>query len=97
MELTGKQKRYLRSLGTSLKASKQIGKEGITNTVLDDLENNITKNELVKIHVLPTSEMTKEEIIDVLNFHKFTVVQAIGSMILVYRPNYELKDHIILP
>ena len=45
--LTGKQKQYLKALASHLPATVQIGKDGLTFSVIDSAEKNITANELI--------------------------------------------------
>jgi RNA-binding protein len=50
--LTGKQKRFLRSLGMTLEPIVPIGKEGITPAVVNSADEAIEKRELIKVRVL---------------------------------------------
>ena len=97
MELTGKQKRFLRSLANTFKPIVAIGKEGINEGVLIDINNYITKHELMKVHVLQNCMETLDEVAFALEEEGYTIVQKIGSTLLLYRPNPKLKDGIILP
>jgi RNA-binding protein YhbY len=46
--LTGKQKRYLRSLGQRLSADIIVGKAGATDALLAHLEHLLDENELIR-------------------------------------------------
>ena len=50
--LTGKQKSFLRSMGMKLEPVVQIGKEGVTPTVVQAAREAIKKRELIKVRVL---------------------------------------------
>ena len=50
--LTGKQKRFLRAMGTSMDPVVFIGKEGLTPTVVTATKDAIKKRELIKVRVL---------------------------------------------
>ena len=50
--LTGKQKRFLRAMGTSMDPVVFIGKEGLTPTVVTAAKDAIKKRELIKVRVL---------------------------------------------
>lgn len=95
-ELTGKQRRYLRSLGNRLKATVHIGKEGISDALLASLETEFTHRELVKLHVNPNCELTPkavaQELPGVADAHW---VQTIGRSVVLYRPLEE--PEIVLP
>ena len=50
--LNGKKRAYLRSLANTTKPTSQIGKEGITQDFLDQLEDQLRARELVKVTIL---------------------------------------------
>ena len=50
--MTGKQKRYLRALASTMPAVVMIGKGGLENPVIDSARAAITKRELIKVKVL---------------------------------------------
>ena len=60
--LTGKQKRYLRSLAVNEKAIFQIGKEGLSENLYVSLKEALKARELVKVSVLKTCEVEMNEI-----------------------------------
>lgn len=96
MNLTGKQKRILRSIAQTKKPLFQLGKEGITSAFVKSVADYIAKNELAKISVLDTCPSTKEEIIASFEKEDITCVQVIGKVFVLYRQNTELKDRIEL-
>ena len=50
--LTGKQKSFLRSMGMTLDPVVNMGKEGVTPTVVQAAQEAIKKRELIKVRVL---------------------------------------------
>ena len=50
--MTGKQKRYLRALASTMPAVVMIGKGGLEDPVIDSARAAITKRELIKVKVL---------------------------------------------
>lgn len=96
MSLTGKQKRYLRSLGQTMPALFQIGKEGVGKNFVEMVDDALRVRELVKIRFLRSVDGDHEELAFDLAMHtKSEVVQQIGNTILLYRKAKEPK--IILP
>ena len=97
MEMTTKQRAYLRSLATNLDTIMQIGKGGVTENFLTGIDDALEARELIKISVLETSEYTPREaaegIADALNA---TVVGVIGGKIILYRRSLNGKRHIEL-
>ncbi|GKV66751.1 MULTISPECIES: ribosome assembly RNA-binding protein YhbY [Sporosarcina] len=95
--LTGKQKRYLRSKAHHLTPLFQIGKSGLTEPILDQIDEALEARELLKVSVLQNCEEDKTEIADTIGaFKGIEVVQTIGSTIVLYRESKE-KKRIQLP
>lgn len=90
MELTGKQKRYLRSLGSVMDPVVQIGKGGVTAPVVNSALDALLARELIKVKVLQNCLMEPKEAIQTLADEALAdVVQIIGRNGLLYRPNAE--------
>lgn len=95
--LTGKQKRYLRSLANNTDPTFQIGKGGINENMISQIDETLEKRELIKIHVLQNNFDDKNELANELSqATKSELVQVIGSMIVLYKESQENKD-IFLP
>lgn len=95
--LTGKQKRYLRSLDHNTDPTFQIGKGGINENMISQIDETLEKRELIKIHVLQNNFDDKNELANELSqATKSELVQVIGSMIVLYKESQENKD-IFLP
>lgn len=52
----------LRGKAQSIQATVQVGKEGITQAVTDELARQLKKNKLVKVKMLPSYEADREEV-----------------------------------
>ncbi len=96
MNLTGKQKSQLRSLAQTQKAVFQVGKEGLTEKIVEQIAEYLDKHELGKISLLDTCITEKTEIIDKLNMENIEVIEIIGKVMVLYRPNPSLKKRIEL-
>ena len=95
--LRGKQKSFLRSLGMNLEPIVQIGKEGVTPTVVSAAQEAIKKRELIKVRVLQNAPVEPEEAITRLTERvDADLVQLIGRNGLLYKRNFE-KPKIELP
>ncbi len=95
--LTNKQKSYLRSLAQSERAIFQIGKDGISDALVNTLMDALKARGLVKLSVLktaPTDDL-KELAFDLARLSKSEVVQIIGRTIILYKKGKEPK--ILLP
>lgn len=88
--LTGKQRSYLKSIANGLKPITQIGKSGITDAFLEQLDLALNSREIVKITILETSLLeTKETANEVAQKVRAEFVQAIGNKFVIYRKNHE--------
>lgn len=95
--ITSKQRAYLRSLGASLSPIFQIGKGGITEETLHQLENALQARELIKVCVLENSGYTAREASDaVCAAIGCEAVACLGSKFLLYKES-EKKKRIVLP
>jgi RNA-binding protein len=84
--LTGKQRRYLRSLGHHLDAVVQLGKHGLTDAVVQATGEALEQHELIKIRRGNECPATRGEIAEALSLAlEAEVVQQLGHTLLLYR------------
>ena len=93
--MTGKQKRYLRSLAVTMPAVVQIGKNGLENSVIDSARAALMARELIKVKLLNNSPEDKEIFQELADMLGAELVQVIGSNGVLYKAKKEPK--IILP
>lgn len=95
--LTGKQKSFLRSMGMKLEPVVQIGKEGVTPTVVQAAREAIKKREIIKVRVLQNCmELPADAIAMLAERADANLVQVIGRNGLLFKRNFE-KPKIELP
>ncbi|HBG4727059.1 TPA: YhbY family RNA-binding protein [Clostridioides difficile] len=95
--LKGKQRAYLRSLANTLKPTTQIGKEGVTESFLEQLDGMLRTRELVKVTILENAGLdTKETANAVCEALRAEFVQAIGFKFTIYKRNIE-EPKILFP
>ncbi|MFA5658394.1 MAG: ribosome assembly RNA-binding protein YhbY [Oscillospiraceae bacterium] len=86
--LNSKQRAYLKGLANSLEPIFQVGKGGISDPQVSQIDDALRARELIKIKVLDNSEFSAaeaaREIADKINAD---VVQVIGSKFILYKPN----------
>ncbi|BCJ88558.1 ribosome assembly RNA-binding protein YhbY [Effusibacillus dendaii] len=91
--LTGKQKRYLRSLAHHLNPVMQVGKGGVSDNMLEQVSLALEARELIKISVLNNCEYDKEEVAEQLaDGTNAELVQLIGKTVVLYRESAEQKQ-----
>ncbi|QSX06357.1 ribosome assembly RNA-binding protein YhbY [Sedimentibacter sp. zth1] len=88
--LTGKQRSYLRSLTNTLEPVLIIGKNGVTENVIKQLDDLLEARELIKIKLLDNSGLSAKEVAsEVCDILKSQYVQSIGSKFTIYRESKE--------
>lgn len=91
--MTGKDKRTLKALASQMASVVQIGKEGLSDAVIDSARAAITARELIKAHVLNNADLdtkdTMEELADMLGAE---LVQVIGHYGVLFKKKKE-KSH----
>ncbi len=95
--LNSKQRAYLRGIANKLPATFQVGKGGINDNFIIQINDHLTANELVKVSVLENSLTTSRESANqVSELTGADVVQVIGNKYVLYKESKE-KPKIILP
>lgn len=95
--ITTKQRAYLRGLANDLSPIFQIGKGGIEEAFLKQLEDALEKRELIKIKVLENSGLdAREASNEICAAIGCEGVQAIGSKIVLFKQSKK-KPTIELP
>ena len=84
--MTSKQRTYLRGLANNIDAIFQVGKSGISDVLLEQLDKALEARELIKISVLETApESAKELAEEIAKGTNSVVVQTVGSKITLFR------------
>ena len=84
--ITGKQRSYLRKLGQELDPVVFIGKNDVTETVIKELDKNLTAQELVKVKIQEGSILEAKPVANELaEMLDAEFVQAIGRKFVLYR------------
>ncbi len=84
--LTSKQRTVLKAKASVVDPVFQIGKNGVTDTVLEEIDNALRARELIKVKVLKNCDYTAKDIIAaVAEEVGAEPVQAIGNMMVLYR------------
>lgn len=94
--MTQAEKKYLKSYASTMPISEHIGKDGLSKTIIEQINKNLTANEICKIKVLPNSMLEVKEVLSSLSTSlEAEPVQAIGRMVILYRYNTNKKTHIL--
>lgn len=84
--IKGKQRSYLKSLANTMNPIMQIGKGGVSETVLDQIDDLLEARELIKISILNNAGLEAKEVaLEVCKQLGAEYVQSMGNKIVLYR------------
>ena len=90
--ITSKQRAALRAMANTIPTIFQVGKGGVTEAFVKQVDDALEARELVKIHVLENQLATAREICDELAPRVGAEpVQVIGSRFVLYRESTDNK------
>ena len=97
MTLSKRQEKFLRTLAHAKKAVIWLGQHGLTQQVLDEIENALAHHELIKIRLRVGERGERDRIIaEICQKTGAENVQRIGNTVTLYRRNHQ-KPRIPLP
>ncbi len=95
--ITSKDRAYLRSLANTITPIFQLGKGGVEEAFLKQIEDALEAREIIKISILETSGYSAREASDVIcEAIGCEGVQAIGNKVVLYKKSSK-KPKIVLP
>lgn len=95
--MTSKQRAYLRGLANTIDPIFQIGKSGISENLIKQLNDALEARELIKISTLETAPASARILGEEIAISTNSIlVQTIGNKITLYRPKKK-NSKIILP
>lgn len=94
--LTSKQRAHLRSIAQSYDPIFYIGKLGVTDEIINQLENAINARELIKIGVQESCEYNAREAADIISPRlEAETVAVIGRKFVLWRRSRDPKKRVI--
>lgn len=86
MELTTKQRQYLKIKAAELKPVVMIGKNGITESVIEEIKSSIEHHELIKVKAKAENREQRDELAQYLaEQSESTVVQFLGNNLTLFK------------
>ena len=96
--MTSKQRAYLRGLANNIDAIFQIGKNGINDNLIKQLNDALEARELIKITVLETApDSAKDLSFEIAERTDSIVIQVIGNKITLFRQRKKDTKNITIP
>jgi len=90
--LTGKQRSYLKGLANPMEPIFQVGKNGITENFIKQVDEALEARELIKVKVLNNSYLNPKEVaLELSESTRAEFVQSIGNKFVLYRESKENK------
>lgn len=84
--MTSKERAYLRGLANRVPSLYQVGKDGVSENMIKQIDDALEARELIKGNVLENSMMTAREVAEELASQTASqVVQVIGNRFILYR------------
>lgn len=92
MNLTTKQRQFLKGLAHHLSPVVILGGNGLTEGVLAEIDNALNHHELIKVKIAGADREVKQLIIDaIVRETKAVNVQTIGHILVLYRQSDDKK------
>lgn len=91
--LTGKQRAYLKSMANTMEPLFQIGKNGVTDNFIKQVEEALEVREILKINVLNNSLLDATEVAwEIAEKTESEFVQSIGNKFVLYKESKDNKN-----
>lgn len=92
--LTSKRRRELKTLAHNLNPVVIIGKIGLSNSVIDELEKGLSSHEIIKVKVQLDDRETRKELLEkICQQLNAAPIQQIGKTLVIYRPKPETTEN----
>lgn len=93
MSLNPDQMKALRTQAHALKPIVLLGKKGLTDEVLSEIDLGLSTHELIKIKLVEPDKIKRhEQIQSILNATQAVLIQTVGKVCVLYRPGPEAPD-----
>ena len=90
--ITGKQRSFLKSMANSIEPIFQIGKGGVSDNLIKQVDDALNAREIVKINILKNSDLDPKEVaIKLVEELNAEFVQSIGKRFTLYRESEKNK------
>jgi len=97
MTLNSAQKKYLKGLAHKLNPVVQIGKQGITDQLINEIEQQMGIHELIKIRFGEFKDEKEEYIEKIEKRTQATCIGKIGHIAMFYKESPDKKNKITFP
>ena len=96
MNISSKQKQELKGLAHLIKPILIIGKDGLTDGVINSIKTGLDKKELIKIKFNSCKDEKLHIIENIKNLCKCNIISIIGNVAILYKQNLDIDKRKIL-
>jgi RNA-binding protein len=93
--LSGTQRKYLRGMAHHLKPVVYVGRSGVTDPVLQEIEKALDDHELIKVKLVDPQGRKKELAEEIAGRSGGTSVGLVGNVVTLYRENPDPEKRLI--
>ena len=84
--MTSKDRAYLRGIAMKMEPTAQVGKNGVTDTLIKQIDDQLEAREMIKVSVLQNSDLDAKAVAnDIAAETNAEIVQVLGFKITLYR------------
>lgn len=95
--ITTKERAMLKNLAQNIKPALNVGKESIGENTINEIENYLNKNEIMKIKILQNSSYSSKQLMEeICEKVECDPVLVIGKVIVIYKKSNDKKAKHIL-
>lgn len=87
MQITKTQRNFLRKLANPLKPTVQIGKQGLTEQIIEKVGRELDVHELIKVRLLEFKDQKQQLAQTLVDETDAALVGVIGNVITLFRPS----------
>lgn len=93
--LKGPETRKLKALAQKLEATLKVGKNGLSPTFVQSVEEELTRHELVKIRLVEFKEQRKTLGPELARATSSHLVALVGNVFVLYKRSPKLEKHVL--
>ncbi|MGM0508189.1 MAG: YhbY family RNA-binding protein [Fusobacteriota bacterium] len=88
MEITSKRRAELKKIGNKFKAIVRVGKDGVSENLIESINGAIKNRELIKVKILDNLDEDKRDVANkIAEGTGSKVIEIRGSVILIFKEN----------
>lgn len=94
--ISSKDRAYLKRIISTESPIYQVGKDGLSQTNIEGINQALTARELIKINILQNCDMSAKEVaVNLQEVLDCEIVGVIGRKVIIYKFNAKNKTHVL--